>query len=93
MIAHSSGDFNYENIHNHRLHSCYKNYIITAAENLNQFKCLVVTWQRFVSVAAGRYKFVTLSVTSTIIYFSADAEEKSVLFCWRGWKLTFLMLL
>ena len=29
------------------------------------------------------------SVTRTVVYFSAEAEEKSALFCWRGCKLMF----
>ena len=55
VIAHSSGDFNDKNIHNHRLYTSKLH-----CRGKFKFKCLVVTQQRFISVAARRYKFVTL---------------------------------
>lgn len=30
-----------------------------------------------------------MSVTSAIVYFSAEVEEKSAVFSWRGYKLIF----
>ena len=44
VIAHSSGDFIYKNIHDHPLYTI-ENYITTAAENLNvqMFSCYAAT--------------------------------------------------
>ena len=85
MIAHSSGDFNYENIHNHRLHSYYKNYIITAAEpefkSVQMFGCYVAT----LCFCGGRkiqVRYIVCYKHNRLFFRRCRGEKCAVLLAW-----------